>query len=92
MIQYIQQSINYSLKGRLIDMLVLNRKPGESIILGDNIEVRILEIQDGKIKLGIEAPREVSILRKEVYDDIKAENQRSIEAQVDVLALLKTNK
>lgn len=73
-------------------MLVLNRKPGESIILGDNIEVRILEIQDGKIKLGIEAPREVSILRKEVYDDIKAENQRSIEAQVDVLALLKAKK
>lgn len=73
-------------------MLVLNRKPGESIILGDNIEIKILEIQDGKIKLGIEAPREVSILRKEVYDDVKSENQRAIEAQVDILTLLKQSK
>lgn len=92
MTQYTQRSINYSLKGRLIEMLVLNRKPGESIILGDNIEIKILEIQDGKIKLGIEAPREVSILRKEVYDDVKSENQRAIEAQVDILTLLKQSK
>ena len=92
MVQFIQQNINYSLKGRLIEMLVLNRKPGESIILGDNIEIKILEIQDGKIKIGIEAPKEVRVLRKEVYDDVKAENQRAIEAQVDILALLKQSK
>lgn len=73
-------------------MLILNRKPGESIILNDNIEVRILEIQDGKIKIGIEAPKEVSILRKEVYDEVKEENKRSLESQIDILKLLKTDK
>lgn len=92
MIQNIQQSICFSLKGRLIDMLILNRKPGESIILNDNIEIKILEIQDGKIKIGIEAPKEVSILRKEVYDEVKEENKRSLESQIDILKLLKTDK
>ena len=51
-------------------MLILNRKINESIILEDNIEIKILEIQDGKVKIGIEAPKEVTILRKEVYDEI----------------------
>ena len=73
-------------------MLILNRKPGESIILNDNIEIKILEIQDGKIKIGIEAPKEVSILRKEVYDEVKEENKRSLEAQIDILKLLKRDK
>lgn len=73
-------------------MLVLNRKPGESIILGDNIEIRILEIQDGKIKIGIEAPKEISILRKEVYDDVKAENEASINTGYDILNVLKNIK
>ena len=72
------------------DMLVLNRKPGESIILGDNIEIRILDIQDGKIKIGIEAPKEVSILRKEVYDEVKAENERALDLEVDIFTLLKS--
>ena len=70
-------------------MLVLNRKMGESIILGENIEIRILDIQDGKIKIGIEAPREVSILRKEVYEAIKAENEASINVGEDILDILK---
>lgn len=73
-------------------MLILNRKVGESIILADNIEVVILDISDGKIKIGIEAPKEVNILRKEVYDAVKAENQRSLEAEIDILSLLKNNK
>lgn len=70
-------------------MLVLNRKLGESIILGENIEIRILDIQDGKIKIGIEAPKEVSILRKEVYDAVKSENQNSLDINEDILNILK---
>ena len=92
MTQYTQQSIDYSLKGQVNDMLVLNRKPGESIIVGDNIEIKILEIQDGKIKIGIEAPREVSILRKEVYDEVIAENRRSLERDPDIMRLLNGDK
>lgn len=92
MTQYTRQSIDYSLKGQVNDMLVLNRKPGESIIIGDNIEIKILEIQDGKIKIGIEAPREVSILRKEVYDEVIAENRRSLEKAPDIMKLLNGDK
>jgi carbon storage regulator len=73
-------------------MLVLNRKMGESIILGDNIEVTILDIQDGKIKIGIEAPKAVSILRKEVYEAIKAENEASINSNDNILDILKSIK
>ena len=92
MTQYTQQSIDYSLKGQVNDMLVLNRKPGESIIVGDNIEIKILEIQDGKIKIGIEAPRDVSILRKEIYDEVIAENKRSLEKNLDIMRLLNGDK
>ena len=92
MTQYTQQSIDYSLKGQVNDMLVLNRKPGESIIVGDNIEIKILEIQDGKIKIGIEAPKDVGILRKEVYDEVIAENRRSLEKNLDIMKLLNGDK
>ncbi|MDY0235513.1 MAG: carbon storage regulator CsrA [Gudongella sp.] len=68
-------------------MLILNRKEGESIIIGDNVEIRILEVQDGKIKIGIDAPKEVSILRKEVYDSVIEENKNAITNDTDILKL-----
>lgn len=68
-------------------MLILNRKIGESIILGENIEVKILDIQDGKIKIGIDAPRDISILRKEVYDAVIEENKKSIDTEFDISIL-----
>jgi len=69
-------------------MLILNRKEGESIIIGDNVEIRILEIQDGKIKIGIEAPKEITILRKEVYDSVVEENKNALSSEEDVLKFL----
>ncbi len=57
-------------------MLVLSRKKGESVIIGDNIEIKILETKEGKVKLGISAPRDVSVLRKEVLDVI-SENKEA---------------
>lgn len=71
------------------NMLILNRKLGETIIIGENIEVKILEVQDGKVKIGIEAPKDISILRKEIYDAVIEENQKSLESQVDILEILK---
>lgn len=56
-------------------MLVLKRKAGENILIGDNIEIKVVEIDDGKVKIGIEAPKEITILRKEVLDEAKAENK-----------------
>lgn len=60
-------------------MLILNRKIKESIIIDDTIEIRILEAQDGKVKIGIEAPKDITILRKEVYDEVIQENKKSLE-------------
>jgi len=58
-------------------MLVLSRKIGESIIVGDNIEISIVDIQGDNIRIGIDAPKSIKIFRKEVYEDIQAENKRA---------------
>jgi len=58
-------------------MLVLTRRAGEGIIIGDDVKVTILESQDGKIRIGIEAPRDRKIYRQEVYDRICMENREA---------------
>ncbi|WP_418791020.1 carbon storage regulator CsrA [Phosphitispora sp. TUW77] len=55
-------------------MLALTRKSGQSIIIDDNIEITVVEIKGDQVRLGISAPRTVKILRKEIFDEIKAEN------------------
>jgi len=55
-------------------MLVLSRKPEESIIIGDNIEIKIVEVRGEQVKLGIIAPRAVSVHRKEIYEAIQQQN------------------
>ena len=52
-------------------MLVLTRKLDESIIVGENIEIKIIEIRGDQVRLGIDAPRSVSIYRKELYEKMK---------------------
>jgi carbon storage regulator len=54
-------------------MLVLTRKPGQSIMIGDGVEVQVLSVAGEKVRLGITAPRDVSIYRNEVYDRIESE-------------------
>ena len=61
-------------------MLVLTRKPGESIRLGDGIIIKVLESSSGQVKLGISAPESVPIHREEIYERIKAENLAAAEA------------
>ncbi len=58
-------------------MLVLTRKLNEGIVIGEHIKITVLEIKDQSVKLGIEAPREISVHRHEVHAEIKAENQRA---------------
>jgi carbon storage regulator len=58
-------------------MLVLTRKPGQSIMIGDGVEVQVLSVAGEKVRLGITAPRDVSIFRNEVYDRIESENASS---------------
>ena len=56
-------------------MLVLSRKKGETIIIGENIEISIIDIQGDTVRLGINAPRDISIHRKEIYELILEENR-----------------
>jgi carbon storage regulator len=58
-------------------MLVLSRQRDESIIIGDNIVVTIVDIRGDKVRLGINAPSEIPVHRQEVYDAIQRENLRS---------------
>jgi carbon storage regulator len=58
-------------------MLVLSRKRDESIIIGDSVVVTVVDIRGDKVRLGIEAPKEVPVHRREVYDAIQRENQRA---------------
>jgi carbon storage regulator len=58
-------------------MLVLSRQRDESIIIGDNVVVTVVDIRGDKVRLGIEAPKEVPVHRQEVYEAIQRENQRA---------------
>lgn len=58
-------------------MLVLTRKAGEGIIIGDDIKITIVEIKGGGIRIGIDAPPEQKIYRQEVYDRICQENKEA---------------
>jgi carbon storage regulator len=58
-------------------MLVLTRKAGEGIIIGDNIKVTVIELKGGGVRIGIEAPAEQKIYRQEVYDRICRENMEA---------------
>lgn len=59
-------------------MLALTRRKGDSIIIGDNIEIVVLGIQGEQVKLGVKAPRYVSVHRKEVYEQIREENREAV--------------
>jgi carbon storage regulator len=64
-------------------MLVLSRQRDESIIIGDNIVVTVVDVRGDKVRLGIEAPREVSVHRREVYEAIQRENQQASQIRLD---------
>jgi carbon storage regulator len=60
-------------------MLVLSRKPEEALVINGNIEIVVLGIEDGKVRLGIQAPPEVKIYRKEVLEAVEAENKAALD-------------
>ncbi len=64
-------------------MLVLARKLNESIMIGDDIEVVVIDIKGDQVKLGIKAPRKVTVHRKEIYQEIKQENIAAMGSEFD---------
>jgi len=68
-------------------MLVLKRKVGETIMIGDQIEVQVLAVEGETVKLGFTAPTHVQILRKEIYDSIRQENQVAGQKTLDAKEL-----
>ena len=77
-------------------MLILTRKKDESIVIGNGIVIRVVSIEEGKVKLGISAPGDVSIHRYEVYEAIQRENKEAaLNRQVsikDLDTLIKSKK
>lgn len=69
-------------------MLALSRKQGESIVIGNNIEITVLEAKGDQVKIGISAPKSVPVYRKEIYAQIQEENREAV-ANLNVESLKK---
>lgn len=70
-------------------MLVIKRKQGEALLIGDDIEINIVSVENGSVKIAIKAPKNITILRKELYKEIEEENQSAISTDISVLKMLK---
>ncbi|KGA82422.1 carbon storage regulator CsrA [Lysinibacillus fusiformis] len=70
-------------------MLVLSRKKDESIMIGDQIEIKILAVEGEQIKLGIVAPKTVKVHRSEVFEAIQAQNKEALSSTINFLEQLK---
>ena len=75
-------------------MLVLSRKPGEAIRIGDDIEISIIEVRGDTVRIGIDAPTSVPVYRREVFDQIREENIKAakVESLDSLQELLKKEK
>lgn len=72
-------------------MLVLTRKAGESIVIGNEVVITVLEVRGGQIRLGVDAPRNLAVHRAEIYQQVMEENQAaSIDSSESVPEILKT--
>lgn len=70
-------------------MLVLTRRKGQSIVLGDDIEITVVEVSGDAVRLSIKAPRELPVYRREIYDAICAENISAARAAAETAQKLK---
>ncbi len=72
-------------------MLVLSRQRDQSIIIGDNVVITVVDVRGDKVKLGIQAPKEISVHRQEVYEAIQRENRQAALLKPDDARLLGPN-
>ncbi|MBR2187256.1 MAG: carbon storage regulator CsrA [Lachnospiraceae bacterium] len=68
-------------------MLTLSRKKGESLVINNNIEVTVLDIRGDQIKIGIDAPKEIPVYRKEIFLEIQESNKKAM--SIDAMDALK---
>jgi carbon storage regulator len=68
-----------------VSLLILTRKVGESVAIGDDIQVSVVEIKGTQVKLGIRAPKDVTVHREEIYLKIQEENRRASQVSTDTL-------
>ena len=71
----------YRAERRVCEMLALSRKKNEAIVINNNIEITILEVKGDQVKIGIHAPKEVPVYRKEVYLQIQEANSEAVSAK-----------
>jgi len=69
-------------------MLVLSRKLNESIIIGENIEVKVLSIEGDQVKLGIVAPKNIKVHRREIYESIQEQNKAALNIDANLIQKL----
>lgn len=73
----------------MISLLVITRKKGESLLIGDDIEITVVKVDEGSVKLSISAPKNVTILRKELYKEVREENKLATMGDINILKELK---
>lgn len=73
-------------------MLVLSRRKGEAVIIGDGIKVTVIDVKGDQIRLGIDAPRTISVHREEVYEQVVAENAAAAQTADPTSPLLRQAK
>jgi len=66
-------------------LLILTRKIGEGIIVGNDVIIKVFEIEGDRVKFGIEAPKNIKVLRLELYEDISRENQKAMRVNKDAV-------
>lgn len=66
-------------------MLILTRRPGESLHLGEDIKIKVLNVQGKQIKLGLDVPKDMTVYREEVYLRVQAQNKEALESRDDDL-------
>ena len=70
-------------------MLALTRKRGETIVIGDDINITVLSVSGDSVKLGIDAPRHIPVNRLEIYEQIQEQNKKAAETAADAAGLAK---
>ena len=73
-------------------MLVLTRKQGESIVIGKDIVITVIEVRGVQVRIGIDAPRDVQVHREEVFEEVRKENQAAVASSDRAKSLLATER